>query len=145
ATDVAARGLDIPDVSHVINFDIPPDPEYYIHRIGRTGRIGHFGQAITFVTPREMRELKLIERTTGARIRRDEVPTTAEVEEREAQILKERLLDILSRGPWPPYRAVIEEMADDHDPVDLAAAALTLSATSRGPARPKAPLARRPD
>jgi ATP-dependent RNA helicase DeaD len=145
ATDVAARGLDIPDVSHVINFDIPPDPEYYVHRIGRTGRIGRLGQAITFVTPREMRELKLIERATGARIRRDEVPTAAEVEEREAQILKERLLDILSRGPWGPYRTIIEEMADDHDPVDLAAAALTLSAKARGPAKAKTAHPRRAD
>jgi ATP-dependent RNA helicase DeaD len=143
ATDVAARGLDIPDVSHVINFDIPPDPEYYVHRIGRTGRIGHLGQAITFVTPREMRELKLIERMTGARIRRDEVPTAAEVEEREAQILKERLLEILERGPWGPYRRLIEELSDDHDPVDLAAAALTLSASGRGPTRAKAAHPRR--
>ncbi len=137
ATDVAARGLDIPDVSHVVNFDIPPDPEYYVHRIGRTARVGRLGEAITFVTPRELRELKLIERMTGARIRREEVPTAAEVEERESQILKERLLEILGRGPWGPYRTLVEELADDHDPVDIAAAALTLSATPRGPARAK--------
>jgi ATP-dependent RNA helicase DeaD len=64
ATDVAARGLDVPEVELVIKFDIPPDPEYYVHRIGRTARAGQRGEAITFVNPREMRELKLIERVT---------------------------------------------------------------------------------
>lgn len=128
ATDVAARGLDITDVSHVVNFDIPPDPEYYVHRIGRTGRLGRRGEAITFVSPREMRELKVIERTTGARIRREEVPTVTEVEEREAQILEERLVDMLTTGKWGPYRAMIEGLLDDHDPVDVAAAALALAA-----------------
>jgi ATP-dependent RNA helicase DeaD len=64
ATDVAARGLDVSDVTLVVNFDIPPDPEYYVHRIGRTGRLGKSGEAITFVNPREMRELKAIERAT---------------------------------------------------------------------------------
>ena len=88
ATDVAARGLDVPDVSLVVNFDIPPDPEYYVHRIGRTGRVGRGGAAITFVNPREMRELRAIERATGARIRRGEVPTAAEAEQRELQLLE---------------------------------------------------------
>src|SRR5439155_22207328 len=83
ATDVAARGLDIADVGLVVNFDIPPDPEYYVHRIGRTGRLGRQGEAITFVTPREIRELKEIQRVTGARIRREQVPTVAEIERRE--------------------------------------------------------------
>jgi ATP-dependent RNA helicase DeaD len=132
ATDVAARGLDVPEVSHVINFDIPPDPEYYVHRIGRTGRYGRRGEAITFVNPREMRVLRLIERATGAHIRREEVPTAAEVEEREAEILEERLLAALSKGSWGRYRPMIEELLADHDPVDVAAAALSLVAS--GPA-----------
>jgi ATP-dependent RNA helicase DeaD len=88
ATDVAARGLHITDVALVVNFDIPPDPEYYVHRIGRTARAGRQGEAITFVNPREMHELKVIERVTGARIRRAEVPTAAEAGEREAQLLQ---------------------------------------------------------
>jgi ATP-dependent RNA helicase DeaD len=134
ATDVAARGLDVPEVELVINFDIPPDPEYYVHRIGRTARAGQRGEAITFVNPREMRELKLIERVTGARIRHAELPTAAEVEERDLQVLEERLLDVLSRDGWGRYRAVVEELLEDHDPTDLAAAALALSATAR-PAR----------
>jgi superfamily II DNA/RNA helicase len=131
ATDVAARGLDVPEVSHVINFDIPPDPEYYVHRIGRTGRYGRRGQAITFVNPREMRVLKIIERATGAHIRREEVPTAAEAEEREVEMLEARLLATLAKGGWGRYRPVIEELLqEDHDPVDLAAAALALMASS---------------
>src|SRR5204862_4277545 len=89
ATDVAARGLDVPEVSLVVNFDIPPDPEYYVHRIGRTARLGRGGVAITFVNPREMPELRMIERATGARIRRAEVPSAAEAEQREVQLLEE--------------------------------------------------------
>jgi ATP-dependent RNA helicase DeaD len=128
ATDVAARGLDIPEVSHVVNFDIPPDPEYYVHRIGRTGRLGRSGEAITFVNPRQMRELRVIERVTGARIRREEVPTVAEVEEREFQALEERLQASLAGGAWGRYRSMVEELADEHDPIDLAAAALAMVA-----------------
>ncbi len=130
ATDVAARGLDVPEVSHVVNFDIPPDPEYYVHRIGRTGRYGRRGEAITFVNPREMRILKVIERVTGAHIRREEVPTAAEAEEREVEILEARLTATLSKGGWGKYRPVIEGLLlEDHDPIDLAAAALHLVAT----------------
>ncbi|MCL4396219.1 MAG: DEAD/DEAH box helicase [Chloroflexi bacterium] len=136
ATDVAARGLDIPDVSHVVNFDIPPDPEYYVHRIGRTGRLGKRGEAITFVNPREMRELKVIERVTGARIRREQVPSGAEIEEREAEIMQERLTEILATGRWGRYRATVEELLDDHDPVEVAAAALTLVAERQRLAKP---------
>lgn len=128
ATDVAARGLDVPEVSLVVNFDIPPDPDYYVHRIGRTGRGGRGGEAITFVNPREMRELKVIERVTGARIRSAEVPTAAEVEARDLQVLEERLLDSLGKDDWGRYRAVIQDLLDDYDPVDLAAAALALAA-----------------
>ncbi|MCC6179672.1 MAG: DEAD/DEAH box helicase [Chloroflexi bacterium] len=133
-TDVAARGLDIPEVTHVINFDIPPDPEYYVHRIGRTGRFGRRGEAITFVNPREMRSILYIERVTGAHIRREEVPTVAEVEEREAQALEERLLASLANGGWGRYRPIVEELFEDHDPIDVAAAALGLAA-ERGAAR----------
>jgi ATP-dependent RNA helicase DeaD len=131
ATDVAARGLDVPEVSHVVNFDIPPDPEYYVHRIGRTGRYGRHGQAITFVNPRELRVIKMIERATGAHIRREEVPTAAEAEEREAEMLEARLLATLTKGGWGKYRPMVEELLqEDHDPVDLAAAALALMASS---------------
>jgi ATP-dependent RNA helicase DeaD len=136
ATDVAARGLDIPAVSHVINFDIPPDPEYYVHRIGRTGRLGRAGEAITFVGPAELRQLKAIERSTGARITREEVPTVAAAEERESALLEERLLRVLAEGRWGRYRAMVEELLDDHDPVELAAAALALAAEHPAAKRP---------
>ena len=127
ATDVAARGLDIPEVGIVLNFDIPPDPEYYVHRIGRTGRLGRKGEAVTFINPREMRELQVIERATGARIRRAELPTTADAAERETQVLEEQLLDVLERGTWQPLRGMIEELLTDHDPLELAAAAAALA------------------
>ncbi len=142
ATDVAARGLDVPEVTHVINFDIPPDPEYYVHRIGRTGRLGRSGEAMTFVTPWETRELRLIERVSGATLRRENVPTIAEAEQREAEILQERLLHALTTGQWGPQRAVIEELLDDYDPVDLAAAALSLVPTR--PSRATRAVARAP-
>src|SRR3712207_6204253 len=113
ATDVAARGLDIEQVSHVINYDLPQDPEYYVHRIGRTGRAGRAGQAITFVNPWEMREFRLIERTVGGRIRRATVPTAAEVAERERELLAERVVTMLRVGAWGRYRTVVEELAND--------------------------------
>jgi ATP-dependent RNA helicase DeaD len=138
ATDVAARGLDVPEVTLVVNFDIPPDPEYYVHRIGRTGRGGRGGEAITFVNPREMRELRVIERATGARIRPAEVPSAAEVEARDLQVLEEQLLQAFGKDGWMRYRAVIQDLIDEHDPVDLAAAALTLFATSRRARKPAA-------
>jgi len=128
ATDVAARGIDIPEVTHVVNFDIPADPEYYVHRIGRTGRLGRTGEAITFVNPREQRALRIIERVTGAPIRREEVPSVAEAEERTAQMLEERLLDAIEGGGWRRYRPIIEELLGDHDAADVAAAALCLAA-----------------
>jgi ATP-dependent RNA helicase DeaD len=131
ATDVAARGLDVPEVALVVNFDIPPDPEYYVHRIGRTGRGGRPGEAITFVNPRELRELRVIERVTGARIRPAEVPSLAEVEARDLQVLEEQLVGAIGKDGWVRYRAVIQDLMDDHDPVDLAAAALMLAARGR--------------
>jgi ATP-dependent RNA helicase DeaD len=138
ATDVAARGLDIPNVALVVNFDIPPDPEYYVHRVGRTGRLGKGGNAITFVNPREMREMKAIERVTGAHIRRGEVPTALEAEEREVQLLGEQLLDALSKDGWGRYRGVVESLMDDHDPMEIAAAAVALAAARRARATKRA-------
>jgi ATP-dependent RNA helicase DeaD len=132
ATDVAARGIDIDTITHVVNFDIPPDPEQYVHRIGRTGRAGRAGQALTLVSPWEVREIKAIERATGARIERSELPTVAELEEREREQLAERVLTSLREGRWGPFRELISELAEEHEPCDLAAAALALAA---GPQR----------
>jgi ATP-dependent RNA helicase DeaD len=135
ATDVAARGLDVPDVSLVVNFDIPPDPEYYVHRIGRTGRSGKGGEAITFVNPREMRELKMIERVTGARIQRGELPTPREAEERAGQQLEARLREALKGTEWRRYIEVIDNLSSEHDAVEIAAAALALAGEHRGASR----------
>jgi ATP-dependent RNA helicase DeaD len=134
ATDVAARGIDIENITHVINYDLPQDAQSYVHRIGRTGRAGRPGQALTLVAPWEVRELKSIERATGARIERSELPTVAEVEEREREQLAERVLDSLRQGRWGPYRELVSELAEEHEPCDLAAAALALVA---GPTRPR--------
>jgi len=135
ATDVAARGLDVPDVSLVVNFDIPPDPEYYVHRIGRTGRSGKSGEAITFVNPREMRELKMIERVTGAHIRRGELPTPREAEERAGQQLESKLREALQGTAWKRYVGLVDSLSSEHDAVEIAAAALALAGEQRGPAR----------
>lgn len=143
ATDVAARGLDIPDVALIVNFDIPVDAEAYTHRIGRTGRMGKRGEAITFVNPREMRELQVIERITGARIRRGELPTATEVAEREREVLESQIERSLETGSWGQYRELVEDLANEHDLLNIAAAAIALVAqkTRRAPtrARPEKP------
>ncbi|MSQ23130.1 MAG: DEAD/DEAH box helicase [Chloroflexi bacterium] len=145
ATDVAARGLDIPAVSHVVNFDIPPDPEYYVHRIGRTARLGRSGEAITFVNPRELGQLKNIERTTGAPIRRGQVPTAADAQERANEILEEQLIHEMNGGRLGRYRAVVEALVAEYDPIDVAAAALSLREARRAPTPPASPVQPTPD
>jgi ATP-dependent RNA helicase DeaD len=132
ATDVAARGIDIENISHVINFDLPNDAESYVHRIGRTARAGRAGQALTLVVPWEVRQLRTIERTIGAPIERSDLPTVAELEERERELIAERVLGSLRDGRWGPYRELVEELAQEHTPCDLAAAAIALAA---GPPR----------
>jgi ATP-dependent RNA helicase DeaD len=126
ATDVAARGLDIEHVSHVINYDIPLDPEVYVHRVGRTGRAGRSGCAVTLVTPRERRLLKTIERVTGAEIKRLRLPTIADVVARRRESFKETLRETLSGGGLEPYQIMAEQLGDEYSPTDLAAAAFKL-------------------
>lgn len=127
ATDVAARGLDIENVSHVINYDLPQDVEFYVHRIGRTGRAGREGVAVTLVTPRDYRQLKLIEHMTKSRIRREQLPSLADVQERQKEGIKEKLRQVVEDGRLAHYRAILDPLLDDYDPVDLAAAALKMS------------------
>ncbi|GBF32695.1 DEAD-box ATP-dependent RNA helicase CshA [Desulfocucumis palustris] len=127
ATDVAARGLDIENVSHVINYDIPQDVEFYIHRIGRTGRAGKSGMAITLVSPRDYRQLRLIENLTKTRIRREKLPSLADVTERQKEGLVEKLRHIIEDGKLGYYRGIVDPLLDDYDPVDIAAAALKMS------------------
>lgn len=127
ATDVAARGLDIEHITHVINFDIPQDPESYVHRIGRTGRAGKKGVAFTFITPREYRQLKLIEKQTKTRIVRRQLPSTADILERQREIIKSRLLNIIQKDNYSDYHTIIADIATEYDVMDVAAAALKLA------------------
>jgi ATP-dependent RNA helicase DeaD len=126
ATDVAARGLDIEHVSHVINYDIPLDPQSYVHRIGRTGRAGRTGCAVTLVTPRERRLWQMIQRTTDAPIQRMRLPTIADVIGRRREAFKETLRHTISESNLEPYRVIAEAMAEEYSPTDLAAAAFKL-------------------
>ncbi|MDR3563542.1 MAG: DEAD/DEAH box helicase [Negativicutes bacterium] len=126
ATDVAARGLDIESVTHVINYDIPQDPESYVHRIGRTGRAGRKGIAITFIEPREFRQLKLIEKQIKCRIIRNQLPSSADILERQREVLKTRLAHTIDQGNFTDYHTIVADLATDYDPLDIAAAALKL-------------------
>jgi ATP-dependent RNA helicase DeaD len=126
ATDVAARGLDVQHVSHVVNYDIPQDPESYVHRIGRTGRAGRAGCAITLVTPRERRQLQFIQRTIGAEIPRQHVPTIADVLGRRREAFKEALRETMAAGGLESYVLLAETLGEDCDPTELAAAAFKL-------------------
>ncbi|HML31569.1 MULTISPECIES: DEAD/DEAH box helicase [Sporomusa] len=126
ATDVAARGLDIDHISHVINYDIPQDPESYVHRIGRTGRAGKKGVAITFIQPREYRQLKIIEKEVRTRILRRQLPSPADILERQTEVIKNQLTQTINRGGFDAYSSIIADLAADYDPIELAAAALKL-------------------
>lgn len=126
ATDVAARGLDIEHVTHVINYDIPFDVEQYIHRIGRTGRAGRSGDAITLVEGRERRQLKLIERMIGATIRPVRLPTAADIAARRRDVFKESLRETLQTDEFDGQLAIVEELSAEFDPSEVAAAALHL-------------------
>ncbi len=139
ATDVAARGLDIPDVSHVINYDVPDDPDSYIHRIGRTGRAGKEGDAITLVSPRELRQLRFIERMIGKRIKQLRVPTLADVEARRRQAFKESILKELSGDGLAPYLMLVDELSEEHNVAEIAAAAIKIATggTDAAPATPE--------
>ena len=126
ATDVAARGLDIENISHVINYDLPQDVEFYVHRIGRTGRAGKAGVAVSLISPRDYAQLRLIERLTGTRVRREQLPDPADLAERQKEGLKEKIRQVIEEGKLGYYRAMIDPLLDDYDPVEIAAAALKM-------------------
>ena len=133
ATDVAARGLDIEHVSHVVNYDIPSNPESYVHRIGRTGRAGREGVAITLVEPREQRLLRNIERTTRTRLELAQIPTVADLRERRLELLGASLREQLLEDGIERFRVVVEPLAEEFDIIDVALAAVSLAeqATAR--------------
>lgn len=126
ATDVAARGLDIQHVSHVVNFDVPSEPEAYVHRIGRTGRAGREGVAITFVEPREHRLLRNIQRATGLTIDVATIPTVEDLRRQRLAMTRATLREAVIAGEFEPFRALVDEVSAEHDPLDVAAAALKL-------------------
>ena len=128
ATDVAARGLDIDDISHVFNFDLPEDPEVYVHRIGRTGRAGREGTAISLVTVRDRWMHRRVEQYTGKKIAKSELPTIEAIEEHRRQELFERLDVWIRRGRCRNEREIVEQLVAEHghDPLDIAAAALKI-------------------
>ena len=124
ATDVAARGLDVERISHVLNYDIPYDSEAYVHRIGRTGRAGREGDAILFVGIREMRMLRAIEKATGQRIKPMMLPSTTEINDQRVQRFKQKISDTLASEDLVFFRQLVEDFQreSDHDPMDIAAA-----------------------
>jgi ATP-dependent RNA helicase DeaD len=124
ATDVAARGLDVERISHVLNYDIPYDTESYVHRIGRTGRAGRSGEAILFVTPREKGMLHAIERATRQKIEEMKLPTVEAVNDHRIAKFKQRISDTLAVGELDLFRQLIEQYEQEHDvpAVEIAAA-----------------------
>jgi ATP-dependent RNA helicase DeaD len=129
ATDVAARGLDVDRISHVVNFDVPHDTESYVHRIGRTGRAGRNGEAILFIAPRERNMLRIIERATRQSIEAMNLPTLDDVNQRRISRFKERIAGALASGASTAYRGVVEDFARESgaDVVDVAAALASMA------------------
>ena len=132
ATDVAARGLDIDHVSHVVNYDIPANPEAYIHRIGRTGRAGREGVAITLVEPREHRLLRNIEAALRTRLVVAQIPTVADLRERRLEVLRGNLREAILGAGLDRFRAVVEPLAEEFDVLDVALAAISLAEAAAG-------------
>ncbi len=124
ATDVAARGLDIQNLTHVINYSLPQDPEIYIHRVGRTGRAGKVGTAITFITPTEARRFSYIKKASKADIRKEEIPSAKEVVERKKEIIIEELLNAIDEEPLPYYRNIAELLLKEKDPLTVLSSVL---------------------
>jgi ATP-dependent RNA helicase DeaD len=135
ATDVAARGLDIPQVSHVVNYDVPSAPEAYVHRIGRTGRAGRGGTAISIVEPREQRLLRNIEQLTKSRIDMAAVPTVSDLRKERLERTRTLIQDVLAAGDLDLFRVLVESLAEKFDPADIAAAAAKVAYDAHGAER----------
>jgi ATP-dependent RNA helicase DeaD len=132
ATDVAARGLDVEQLTHIVNYNVPAAPEAYVHRIGRVGRAGRQGVAITLAEPREHRMLKAIERMTKARIAVEKVPTTADLRARRLELTQAALRESLLTDDLDGFRVVVETLSDEFDVMDVALAAVKLAHEAAG-------------
>jgi ATP-dependent RNA helicase DeaD len=133
ATDVAARGLDVERIGMVVNYDVPYDSEAYVHRIGRTGRAGRAGKAVMFITPRQKRMLRDIERFTGQRIEPVKMPTKANIAAHRVALFKERILSTLEGEDLDLYMNLVQELAEEsgRDVAEIAAAAARLARGDR--------------
>jgi ATP-dependent RNA helicase DeaD len=128
ATDVAARGIDVEDVDLVINYDVPQDVEYYVHRIGRTARAGRSGRAVTFVGPKEIYKLRSIQHYAKISIARIPLPTAVDVEETRINNLCDKIKQTVNDGKLERYQETVERiMVDDYTSLDIAAALLKLT------------------
>jgi ATP-dependent RNA helicase DeaD len=148
ATDVAARGLDVDRITHVVNYDIPHDPEAYVHRVGRTGRAGRTGEAILFVTPRERRLLSAIEKVSGRPVEEMSIPSVDDVNARRAVRFAQAITDSMGSPQFHTFRGLVEDYARDHDVTmpDVAAALAVMSAADKQFfLSPDPPKAARPD
>ncbi|MCW2693519.1 MAG: deaD2 [Mycobacterium sp.] len=132
ATDVAARGLDIDQLTHVVNYDVPSAPETYVHRIGRVGRAGREGVAITLVEPRAHRMLKTIEQVTGSPISVEKLPTVADLRARRLELTRAALRESLLEDDLEHFRAVVETLTDEFDVMEVALAAVKLAHEATG-------------
>ncbi len=132
ATDVAARGLDIEHVSHVVNFDVPSSPGGYVHRIGRTGRAGREGVAITLAEAREHRLLRNIEQLTRRKIAIESVPTVHDLRARRLELTRASLEEMILAGELDSFRVVVESLSEEYDVLDVAAAAVKLAHAAEG-------------
>ncbi|GAA3887031.1 DEAD/DEAH box helicase [Saccharothrix violaceirubra] len=134
ATDVAARGLDVEQLTHVVNYNVPSAPESYVHRIGRVGRAGREGVAITLAEPREHGMLKTIERVTKQRIQMEKVPTIADLRARRLELTRAALHESLLEDELEGFRVVVETLADEFDVMEIALAAVKLAHEATGAA-----------
>jgi ATP-dependent RNA helicase DeaD len=135
ATDVAARGLDVDQLTHVVNYDVPSAPDAYVHRIGRVGRAGREGVAITLAQPREHRMLKTIERATRQRIEIEQVPTIADLRAHRLELTRSALQETLAAGEdLASFRVVVETLTDEFDLMEIALAAVKLAHEAGGAA-----------
>ena len=127
ATDVAARGIDVPNVEMVVNYDVPQNPEYYVHRIGRTGRAGNMGYAFTFVAGKEIYNLRTIKKVTKSKIKQKKLPSYKEMDSIKNTQIMNSVKSSIEKNNLEKYVKIVESaMEEDFDSVDIAAALLKM-------------------